>query len=185
MPPFLAFASLDRKSVRYTIPLSTIRRVERLNARAGIYALSLLTWHGLKLVVQLTSLRPTADLFCSLLKDALKVELQKGQMKQVKSFVKTCYSEVLVNGSSTAPENEREDGSLDDQVPTSEEITYHGGLGLKFKFPGDPKKYVLRSPRESNKSHCAIIRLRETSKIKLWTTYLKSQSEEYIFPVHT
>ncbi|KAJ2917118.1 hypothetical protein MD484_g3291, partial [Candolleomyces efflorescens] len=156
MPPFLAFASLDRKSVRYTIPLSTIRRVERLNARAGIYALSLLTWHGLKLVVQLTSLRPTADLFCSLLKDALKVELQKGQMKQVKNFVKTCYSEVLVNGSSTAPENEREDGSLDDQVPTSEEITYHGGLGLKFKFPGDPKK------------------LRETSKIKLWTTYLKT-----------
>ncbi|KAJ2923599.1 hypothetical protein H1R20_g13497, partial [Candolleomyces eurysporus] len=156
LPPFLAFASLDRKSVRLTIPLSTIRRVERLNARAGIYALSLLTWHGLKLVVQLTSLRPTADLFCSLLKDALKIELQKGQMKLVKTFVKTCYSEVLVNGSSSAPENEREDGSLDDQVPNSEEIAYHGGLGLKFKFPGDPKK------------------LRETSKIKLWTNYLKA-----------
>lgn len=90
-------------------------------------------------MVQLTSLRPTADLFCSLLKDALKLELQRGQMKQVKTFVKTCYSEVLVNGPATAPENEREDGSLDDQIPSSE-ITYHGGLGLKFKFPGDPKK---------------------------------------------
>ena len=144
MPPYLAFASLDRKSVRLTIPLSTIRRVERLNARAGIYALSLLTWHGMKLVVQLTSLRPTADLFCSLLKDALKLELQRGNMKNVKTFVKTCYSEVLVNGSSAAPENEREDGSLDDQIPNSEEITYHGGLGLKFKFPGDPKKCALR-----------------------------------------
>ena len=27
-----------------------MRRVERLNARAGIYALSLLLWHGMKIV---------------------------------------------------------------------------------------------------------------------------------------
>lgn len=50
MSPFLTFTSLDRKSVRFTIPLSTVRRVERLNARAGIYALSLSTWHGMKIV---------------------------------------------------------------------------------------------------------------------------------------
>lgn len=50
LPPYLAFASLDRKSVRFTIPLCTIRRVERLNARAGIYALSLSLWHGMKIV---------------------------------------------------------------------------------------------------------------------------------------
>jgi hypothetical protein len=50
MPPYLAFSSLDKKSVRFTIPLSTIRRVERLNARAGVYALSLSTWHGMKIV---------------------------------------------------------------------------------------------------------------------------------------
>ena len=49
-PPYLAFASLDKKSVRFTIPLCTIRRVERLNARAGVYALSLLLWHGTKIV---------------------------------------------------------------------------------------------------------------------------------------
>lgn len=138
MPPFLTFTSLDRKSVRFTIPLSTIRRVERLNARAGIYALSLLTWHGMKLVVQLTSLRPTADLFCAVLREALKVELQKGQMKQVKTFVKTCYSEVLVSESSTAADNEREDGSLVDR--DSQSIQYLAGLGLRFRFPGDPKK---------------------------------------------
>jgi hypothetical protein len=28
---------LDLKSVRFTIPLATVRRVERLDARAGIY----------------------------------------------------------------------------------------------------------------------------------------------------
>ncbi|KAJ7114088.1 rab-GTPase-TBC domain-containing protein [Mycena epipterygia] len=157
MSPYLAFASLDRKSVRFTIPLSTIRRVERLNARAGIYALSLSTWHGAKIIVQLTSLRPTADLFCSLLRDALKIELQRGQMRAVKGFVKTCYSEALVSTTSHVADNEREDGSLiseEKDDPTPRESTYHGGLGLKFKFPGDPKK------------------LREASKIKLWTQYL-------------
>ncbi|KAF4611272.1 hypothetical protein D9613_006620 [Agrocybe pediades] len=158
IPPYLAFSSLDKKSVRFTIPLSTIRRVERLNARAGVYALSLLTWHGMKIIVQLTSLRPTADLFCSILRDALKVELQRGQMKLVKGFVKTCYSEVLVSETSNAADNEHEDGSLitDEKDGSTQEISYHGGLGLKFKFPGDPKK------------------LREASKIKLWTTYLKT-----------
>ncbi|KAJ6580842.1 rab-GTPase-TBC domain-containing protein [Mycena capillaripes] len=159
MAPYLAFASLDRKSVRFTIPLSTIRRVERLNARAGIYALSLSTWHGAKIIVQLTSLRPTADLFCSLLRDALKIELQRGQMRAVKGFVKTCYSEALISTTSHVADNEREDGSLiseekDDATPR--ESTYHGGLGLKFKFPGDPKK------------------LREASKIKLWMQYLQA-----------
>ncbi|KAF8889264.1 rab-GTPase-TBC domain-containing protein [Infundibulicybe gibba] len=157
--PYLTFSSLDRKSVRFTIPLSTIRRVERLNARAGIYALSLSTWHGMKIVVQLTSLRPTADLFCSLLRDALKVELERGQMKVVKGFVKTCYSEALISTSSTVADNEREDGSLiseEKEGGAPRDSTYHGGLGLRFKFPGDPKK------------------LREASKIKLWTTYLRN-----------
>ena len=54
LPPYLAFASLDRKSVRFTIPLCTVRRVERLNARAGIYALSLSLWHGMKIVSNLS-----------------------------------------------------------------------------------------------------------------------------------
>ncbi|KAI0358249.1 TBC-domain-containing protein [Trametes cingulata] len=164
-PPYLAFASLDRKSVKFTIPLCTIRRVERLNARAGIYALSLSLWHGMKIVIQLTSLRPTADLFCSLLRDALKVELQKGKMKAVKPFVKTCYSELLVANAS-APENtdEKEGGGAsksaasEDGGPSSPaaDSMYLGGLGLKFKFPGDPKK------------------LREASKTKLWTNYLRT-----------
>jgi hypothetical protein len=36
--------------MRFTLPLSTIRRVERLNARAGVYALSLSLAHGGKIV---------------------------------------------------------------------------------------------------------------------------------------
>jgi hypothetical protein len=65
-------------------------------------------------------------------------------MKQVKGFVKTCYSEVLVSDSPTAQtENEREDGSLiaEEKDGDPQAVNFHGGLGLKFKFPGDPKKY--------------------------------------------
>ncbi|KAI0032681.1 TBC-domain-containing protein [Vararia minispora EC-137] len=159
LPPYLAFASVDRRSVRFTIPLCTIRRVERLNARAGVYALSLSLWHGMKIIVQLTTLRPTADLFSALLRDALKLELQVGRMRAVKAFSKTCYSEVLLSGSSPVAEGEREDGSLINSEKAGEDgqLSYHGGLGLRFKFPGDPKK------------------LREASKTKLWTNYLKTR----------
>jgi len=72
-------------------------------------------------------------------------------MKAVKGFVKTCYSEVLV-----AESDEKDPGKAAEAPPSEAESMYLGGLGLKFKFPGDPKK------------------LREASKTKLWTTYLKT-----------
>jgi len=62
LPPYLAFASLDKKSVKLTLPLGTVRRVERLNARAGIYALSLSVWHGMK-IVRAVLLCPVSNLF--------------------------------------------------------------------------------------------------------------------------
>jgi TBC1 domain family member 8/9 len=115
--------------------------------------------------------------FCSLLRDSLKVELQRGQMKAVKTFVKTCYSEALVPTESSVGDNEREDGSLiseekDGSPPR--ESTYHGGLGLKFKFPGDPKKWIVALYVIIGCSNI-IYRLREASKIKLWTTYLRGK----------
>ncbi|CAE6428102.1 unnamed protein product [Rhizoctonia solani] len=149
----------DRKSVQFTIPLTTIRRVERLSSRAGVFALSLTVWHGMKIIVQLTSLRPTADAFCNHLRDALKVQLQSGQMKTLKTFVKTCYSESALLSSSTFAENEREDGSFitNEERGAGDESTpqFLGGLGLIHKFPGDAKK------------------LREGSKLKLWKDYMR------------
>ena len=160
LPPYLTFASLDRKSVRFTIPLCTIRRVERLNARTGVFALSLIVWHGMKIVcflspqltgvkltrvyaqiVQLTALRPTADAFCALLRDALKEQLQQGQMKAMKVFVKTCFSEDLL---SSGAEGEKASFVIEEGTgePVPNESTFHCGLGIKYKFPGDPKKSV-------------------------------------------
>jgi hypothetical protein len=61
-------------------------------------------------------------------------------MKMVKPFVKTCYSEALASTSSSIGDNEREDGILISEGSSLEGVTYLGGLGLRFKFPGDPKK---------------------------------------------
>ncbi|KIM22819.1 hypothetical protein M408DRAFT_277951 [Serendipita vermifera MAFF 305830] len=163
LPPYLCFISLDRRSVKVSIPLASIRRVERVNhpRAVGVFQLGLTLWHGMKLTIQLTSLRPTADQFCAHLRDALKIQLDLGRMRQVKAFVKTCYSEVLIPVSNPEADNEREDGSIMtdngevDGNPLAQ-TSYHGGLGLTFKFPGDAKK------------------LREGSKLKLWTTYLRA-----------
>ncbi|KAF8310087.1 TBC-domain-containing protein [Clavulina sp. PMI_390] len=160
--PYLCFLSLDKKSVQFTIPLSTVRRVERLNSRAGVYALSLVTWHNLKIVVQLTSLRPAADAFSGHLRDSLKSQLELGRMKAVKPFSRTLYSEAIIPiGGTAATDKEREDGSVikDPDAPEDGNAIqgeYLGGLGFTFKFPGDAKK------------------LREASKIKLWTNYMRA-----------
>ena len=69
-------------------------------------------------------------------------------MKAVKGFVKTCYSESLVIGSLT-PENDLEDGSIStkgDGMSDVADIPFHCGLGVRFKFPGDPKKLVQSCP---------------------------------------
>lgn len=95
-------------------------------------------------IVQLTSLRPTADLFCTLLKEALKVELSKGEMKALKTFVKTCYSESLVASSASlsAPLIQEQDQDEDKGSKNIDgnQLGYHTGLGHRFRFPGDPKK---------------------------------------------
>ena len=82
-------------------------------------------------------------------------------MKAMKSFVRTCYSETLLasgDGEGEGDEKKAAESSFvieegmgggGEGAPKEEkkeEQMFLGGLGLKFKFPGDPKKYVhLRS----------------------------------------
>ena len=52
---FLTFTSLDRRSCRLTLPLATIRRVEKLapgqeGTAPGAFALGLTLFHGLRIV---------------------------------------------------------------------------------------------------------------------------------------
>ena len=71
------------------------------------------------------------------------MELQKGHMKLVKGFVKTSYSELLVSNS-TAPDgmDEKAEAKAAEraQEGSASDSMYLVGLGLKSKFPGDPKK---------------------------------------------
>ncbi|GAA5899938.1 hypothetical protein JCM6882_007007 [Rhodosporidiobolus microsporus] len=176
---FLTFTSLDRRSCRLTLPLSTIRRVEKLapgqeGTAVGAFALALTLFHGLRIVIQLNSLRPTNDQFCANLRVRLKAALPL--MKSLKPFANTFFSEWFLS-----PEREQEEmkkkeddakvaelisfddkgkgREVDDNRPWTTEwgvdAGFHAGLGMIFKFPGDPRK------------------LREKSKMKLWKEYLK------------
>ncbi|WVQ75931.1 hypothetical protein IAR50_005566 [Cryptococcus sp. DSM 104548] len=167
LPPFLCFISLDRKSCRCTLPLYTIRRVERLNSRAGVFALSLATWHGMRIVLQLTALLPTAEHFSILLRDALKSQLP--EMKKLKPFLPTLYSEYLLAPTTASNQTQTEDlistsdlaisgaahdGEGDLRGPGGEgKGQYERGLGETFGFPGDARK------------------MRERSKMRLWREY--------------
>jgi hypothetical protein len=78
-------------------------------------------------------------MFCAHLRDALKIELQKGNMKSMKSFVQTCFTEHLLSSSENA-EKVGEDVSNSEGKP--QDASYLFGLGATYKFPGDAKKYA-------------------------------------------
>lgn len=62
----------------------------------------------------------------------------------MKEFVKTCYSEeLLANGGPTDEKQETQfviEDSESGTINVESASKSHGGLGVKFKFPGDPKK---------------------------------------------
>ncbi|GAA5890230.1 hypothetical protein JCM8208_002744 [Rhodotorula glutinis] len=189
---FLTFTSLDRRSCRLTLPLATIRRVEKLapgqeGTAPGAFALGLTLFHGLRIILQLNSLRPTNDQFCAQLRVRLKASLPL--MKALKPFAQTFFSEWFLSPDrnldrererdgdtttpSVAPVGELisfDDGAAADNKGKGKEVDmshepwttewgteggkFHAGLGMIFKFPGDPRK------------------LRERSKMKLWRSFL-------------
>ncbi|KAK4687780.1 TBC1 domain family member 8/9, partial [Tremellales sp. Uapishka_1] len=140
----------------------------RLNSRAGVFALSLATWHGMRIILQLTSLLPTAEHFSILLRDALKSQL--ASMKQLKPFLPGLYSEYLLTSPTTATtpaaqpdllnlgtelhDSKGGENEGDLRGPGGEgKGAYNRGLGENFGFPGDARK------------------MRERSKMKLWREY--------------
>ncbi|CAO1624045.1 unnamed protein product [Parajaminaea phylloscopi] len=159
---FLCFESMDRRSCREALPLYCVRRVERLNTkRSGVFALAVVVWHGMRIILQLNALRTQCEAFCSLLRDNLRAQLPN--MKQLKPFVAKCFSEVVLNPELSVPDQEetREAGPSDSEKQTADDPAlntpppYHAGLGARFKYPGDARK------------------LREKSKMKLWRDYLR------------
>ncbi|CAB5186600.1 unnamed protein product [Rhizophagus irregularis] len=50
---YLAFVADDAKSCNFVLPLYTVRRVERINSGTHNFALSILNWHQMKLILQI------------------------------------------------------------------------------------------------------------------------------------
>ncbi|KAL4402167.1 hypothetical protein ACI68E_001819 [Malassezia pachydermatis] len=154
-PSFLCFASQgDRgRGCRIAIPLSTVRRVERLNTRDVVFALGITVWHGTHMIFQLNALRPSCEGFCNAMRVRLRAHL--GEMKQLQPFLDSCYSEFLLKQSQDDVQ-EKGKGKEGTEADASEALKpYQMGLGATFGFPGDPKK------------------LKEKSKMRLWKEYLR------------
>lgn len=143
----------------FTLPLCSIRRVERLNSQSHVFSLALTTWEGMptrgseksttpatpprKLVINLDGGRQACERFC----DGLKKGLREG-MKEVDSLravIAECYSEYLLD---PARIKAKEEGTKARDPPDA-------GLGMLFRYPGDARK------------------LRDRSKMRLWGDYMR------------
>ncbi|KAK5990996.1 Putative GTPase-activating protein [Cladobotryum mycophilum] len=138
----------------FTFPLCAIRRVERLNSQNFQFALAITTWNSLlsdsnknkdsnskdareqRITIHLAGTRQACERFCDGLKRGLRAGV--GNVGKLRKVVAECYSEHLLRtddkGSSTPPD---------------------AGLGMMFRYPGDPKK------------------LRDRAKMRLWAEYLR------------
>ncbi|XXH02683.1 hypothetical protein Hte_009066 [Hypoxylon texense] len=137
----------------FTFPLCAIRRVERLNSQNFQFALAITTWNGItqesvkdkdaqkdkreqRITIQLAGPRPACERFCDGLKKGLRNAV--GSVGRYKKVVAECYSEYLLR-----PEEKKNVNPPD------------AGLGMIFRYPGDPKK------------------LRDRAKMRLWAEYLR------------
>ncbi|KAI3326995.1 TBC-domain-containing protein [Xylariaceae sp. AK1471] len=140
----------------FTFPLCAIRRVERLNSQNFQFSLAITTWNGItqeqakdkealkdrkdfreqRITIQLAGSRQACERFCDGLKKGLRGAV--GSVGKLKKVMAECYSEYLLR-----PEEKKNAPSPD------------AGLGVIFKYPGDPKK------------------LRDRAKMRLWAEYLR------------
>ncbi|KAJ0164883.1 putative GTPase-activating protein [Colletotrichum tanaceti] len=142
----------------FTFPLCAIRRVERLNSQNFQFALAITTWNGItqqkdkdketaaekekkdgreqRITIHLAGTRQGCERFCDGLKKGLRAGV--GNVGKYKKVVGECYSEYLL----------RSDDKKNASPPDA-------GLGMMFRYPGDPKK------------------LRDRAKMRLWAEYLR------------
>ena len=146
----------------FTLPLCAIRRVERLYTENGLYALAITTWNGFTVLsgqqgnptdvqrfkLQLAGSRQACERFCDSLKRGLRDAVK--EIENLKAIVGGCYSEYLLSGNN---KGEREEAKALNGVKEPPDA----GLGMVFRYPGDPKK------------------LRDRSKMRLWGEYLRGK----------
>lgn len=141
----------------FTLPLCSVRRVERLNSHHDKFSLALTTFEAAqrqpmektiaaptrKLVITLDGSRQACERFCDGLKKGLR-EGMKG-VDALKTVAKSCYSEYLLDPLRIKA---KETGDKGPDPPDA-------GLGMVFRYPGDARK------------------LRDRSKMRLWGEYMR------------
>ncbi|KAG7129167.1 putative GTPase-activating protein like [Verticillium longisporum] len=130
----------------FSFPLCSIKRVERLSSQSFQFALAITTWNGIpanntskdkeKDKDAAGDKKDACERFCDGLKKGLKAAV--GHVGKLKNVVGQCYSEYLL----------RPDDKKGANPPDA-------GLGMFFRYPGDPKK------------------LRDRAKMRLWAEYLR------------
>lgn len=149
----------------FTIPLCSIRRVERLNSQPHVFHLALTVWDkyaqqapsplsekpaaGLpvrKLILNLGGSRPSAERFCDHLKKCLRESMK--ELDSLRATTAECYSEYLMNPQVLQSKVTKDSTK---ELPALPDV----GLGVIFRYPGDARK------------------LRDRSKIRLWIDYMR------------
>ncbi|GAB7362890.1 hypothetical protein MBLNU230_g3192t1 [Neophaeotheca triangularis] len=149
----------------FTLPLCAVRRVERLQTQAYMFALAITTWNGFeaggagkegappsppKLTLQLEGSRQQCERFC----DGLKKGLRQGvrEVENMRAVTAECYSEYFLSSEFEAAPSTAGASLIDEAEEKKPPDT---GLGTVFKYPGNSKK------------------LRDRSKMRLWHEYMK------------
>lgn len=160
----------------FTLPLCAVRRVERLHSQSYMFALSITTWNGYpapdekntkhtgktappapKLTIQLAGSRVQCEKFCDMLKKGLREGMR--EVDGMRKVVGECYSEYML-AAEAKRRTEKDAPSeklVDDQNPEEQLKPPDAGLGMQFRYPGDPKK------------------LRDKGKMRLWYEYLRGK----------
>lgn len=122
---FLVFRdAYDRKNCSFVLHLSTIKKVERIPPNNYGFSLTIHTYSKLMITLHLVGLRSDCERSAQIFKVALKDNLPN--VPKLQPFIQTCYSEYLLSKNNISLEKIN-------HIPP-------GGLGLKFKYPGNPKE---------------------------------------------
>ncbi|RMD39439.1 hypothetical protein DV735_g5697, partial [Chaetothyriales sp. CBS 134920] len=142
----------------FTLPLCSIRRVERLNSHHDKFSLALTTFEAVqrqpiekavteqptrKIIITLDASRGSCERFCDGLKKGLREAMK--DVDTLRAIAKTCYSEYLLD---PARIEAKSTGAKGPDAPDA-------GLGMLFRYPGDARK------------------LRDGSKMRLWAQYMR------------
>lgn len=144
---FITFEAYSHpRDLTFILPLSTIRRVERIPSTTSVQTLKIALIQDLQLVLDVDEMFTQCERFCAQLSANLRTQVPLA--KSLRRITRTFYSEYLVESAARRRKGESR-AAVRAALPVPA-----GGLGRSFGYPGDAKL-----------SH-------ERAKMRLWLEYL-------------